>query len=185
MIRPPVGRVIALAVVGVRHERRGIAGAVCYGGVDHGFSELAPGAVLRYAATWTGVTVLGAPAEPGEYVIHAAFPLLREDVPVVPAAYRAERDSRPLWVELPLRAAGPGGGNRGLPARVAFERMLSHPQLVWLVAEPDALASARLCYRDGVWELRAPRSGGRVLVARIADEAFAGPTVALETARLP
>ncbi len=69
-------------------------------------------------------------------VLRAEFPMLRTDVPLVPAAYRGDRDNRPIRVELPLLVAAPDGGSPGLTGAAAVESMLSHPQLALLVAEP-------------------------------------------------
>jgi len=133
----------------------------------------------------TATTALDAPAVSGEYVLRAEFPMLRTDVPLVPVAYRGDRDNRPIRVELPLLVAAPDGGSPGLTAAAAVERMLSHPQVALLVAEPAVWRSARLRYRDRAWELTAPLRGGRILLARIADGAFAAPTVAVEKVSAP
>jgi len=63
--------------------------------VDHGFSQLEPGATLRLVGAWPATTALDAPAVSGEYVLRAEFPMLRTDVPLVPAAYRGDREIVP------------------------------------------------------------------------------------------
>jgi hypothetical protein len=111
--------------------------------------------------------------------------MLPADLPLVPAAYRGDRDRRPIRIELPLHVAAVDGRGPGLTAADAVERMLAHPQLALLVAEPDSWPSARLGYRDGVWELRAQLRAGGVIVARIGDGLLGAPTVAFEAARRP
>lgn len=169
-------------VVRVRDEAGG-ATASC--AVDHGFSELAPGAELRYVGAWPAATVLGAPAVSGDYLVRGEFTRLRSDVPLVPSTYRADRDSSPIRVELSLTAAASDGAATGLSGSAAVERMLSHPDLAALTGDRDLWASARLHYRDGVWELRVPVDRTHVIVAQVADAMFSTPRVRLEFAGAP
>jgi hypothetical protein len=170
------------SVVRLRDEAGGGAASCA---VDHGFSELAPGAALRYSGAWPARTVLGAPAVSGDYLVRGEFTRLRSDVPLVPAAYRADRDSRPIRVELPLTAAARDAAATGLSGAAAVERLLSHPDLAALTGDRDVWASARLHYRDGVWDLRVPVDRAHVIVAQIADSPFSAPTVRLEFAGAP
>jgi len=141
--------------------------------VDHGFSELEPGAMLRYSGTWPGTTVLGAPAEQGAYTVRGELTRLRAGIPLVPAAFRAARDTIPVGVDLPLTVQGRGG----LTARSAAERLLAHPGVLPALVKPDAGRRARLVYRNGTWELRILIDDQRAVTASLADAQYAGVTV--------
>jgi len=119
------------SVVRLRDETASTASCA----VDHGFSELAPDAELRYVGSWPAVTVLGAPAVPGDYRVTGEFTRLRPDVPLVPSTYRADRDSSPIQVELSLIANARDSVGTGLTGSAAVERMLAHPDLAPLTGD--------------------------------------------------
>lgn len=153
--------------------------------IDHGFSELAAGAGLVYDGTWTARTVRGAPALPGQYIVRAEFTRLRPGVPLVPAAYRAERDGQTIRAELTLRLVLPEGGAAGLSAADAVDRLLAHPQIAEHLSRPGAAESTSLRYDEGSWVLRVHAGPDAVLVAVVADRTDAAATVRVEAAPPP
>lgn len=146
--------------------------------LDHGFSELAPGGVIRVSAVWPATTLLGTPAGPGTYRIDAEFPMLRGGAAIVPADFDARRDLDPVGVSVEFSVAADGPTPVEQTPGWSLDRILADRTVASLLAaQPGAWSTARLRYTGDEWRLTVSLADGAGLTATIDDSPFAAPTV--------
>lgn len=144
--------------------------------IDHGFAELAPGVRLEERAVWSALTIAGGPAVPGDYIVRAAFPRLRDDAALVPANFQADRDVQPVRVDLTIRVRDVGRPT--VSAGAAVLALIRGTELGDLVRSGGVKpADAVLSWDDQGWILHVRLPDGGSAVGRVAGTAPARATL--------
>lgn len=143
---------------------------------DHGFADLPAGDQLIERVGWTASTVAGAPLPPGRYVMRASFPILVEDLPLVPASFEELRDLDPLLVEVPLEV---GGGVVPIgTGRAALQLLLAGTAIGAAVEAGHVDAGdASLRFETGTWVIRVALPGGGTAIGQLPADGSRQPSV--------
>ncbi len=144
------------------------AGRACQ--IDHGFAVLAPGERLEERAAWSATTAAGAPLSPGPYEMRATFPMLGRDSPLVPAAFRAERDLRPVIasVEIDIDEAS---RHISISGADALRTLLEQTSLgAWVRSGTISAADAHLAYDGNGWTITVQVPTGGTAAGRVSAD---------------